>query len=100
MVQNTIDVFMDDFLVVGDSFGRCLHYLTEALKRSEDCPLVLIREKCNFMVKNAQCWGIVFSKKVLRLKELNLRKCESFSHLSQLKVREVFLGMRVSCGGS
>ena len=41
MVEDTIEVFMDDFSVVGDSFERCLIDLSEVLKRCEDCNLVL-----------------------------------------------------------
>ena len=41
MVEDTIEVFMDDISVVGDSFERCLNNLSEVLKRCEDCNLVL-----------------------------------------------------------
>ena len=41
MVEDTIEVFMDYFSVVGDSFERCLTNLSEVLKRCEDCNLVL-----------------------------------------------------------
>ena len=37
MVEDTIEVFMDDFSVVGDLFERCLTNLSEVLKRCEDC---------------------------------------------------------------
>ena len=33
MVEATIEVFMDDFSVVGDSFNHCLSHLAEVLKR-------------------------------------------------------------------
>ena len=48
MVEDTIEVFMDDFSVVGDSFEQCLTNLSEVLKRCEDCHLVLNWEKCQF----------------------------------------------------
>ena len=41
MVEDTVEVFVDDFFVVGDSFKRCLKNLSEVLKRCEDCNLVL-----------------------------------------------------------
>ena len=41
MVEYTIEVFMDDFLVIHGSFDRCLSYLVEFLKRCEDCNLVI-----------------------------------------------------------
>ena len=36
MVEDTIEVFMDDFSVVGDSFERCLTNLSEDLKICEN----------------------------------------------------------------
>ena len=41
MVEDTIEVFMDEFSVVGDSFERCFKNLSQVLKRCEDCNLVL-----------------------------------------------------------
>ena len=41
MVEDTIEVFMDDFSVVGHSFECCLSHLAGVLKRCEDCNLVL-----------------------------------------------------------
>ena len=41
MMENTIEVFMNDFSVVGDSFEWCLSHSSEVLKRCEDCNLVL-----------------------------------------------------------
>ena len=35
-VEDTIEVFMDDFFVVGDSFEWCLTNLSEVFKRCED----------------------------------------------------------------
>ena len=45
MVEDTIEVFMDDFAVVGESFERCLSHLSEVLNRCEYCNLVLNWEK-------------------------------------------------------
>ena len=63
MVEDTIEVFMDDFSVVGDSFERCLTNLSEVLKRCEDCNLVLNWEKCHFMVKEGIVLGHRISEK-------------------------------------
>ena len=40
MVEDTSEVFMDDFSVVGESFEQCLNNLSEVLKRREDCNLL------------------------------------------------------------
>ena len=63
MVEDTIEVLMDDFSVVGYSFERCLTNLSEVLKRCEDCNLVLNWEKCHFMVKEGIVLGHRISEK-------------------------------------
>ncbi|GKD82360.1 reverse transcriptase domain-containing protein, partial [Tanacetum coccineum] len=60
MIEETMEVFMDDFSVFGDSFSSCLSHLDKMLKRCEDTNLVLNWEKCHFMVKE----GIVLSHKI------------------------------------
>ena len=45
IMEDTIEVFMDNFSVVGDSFDRCLSNLAEVLKRCEDYNLVHNWEK-------------------------------------------------------
>nr|GEV38698.1 reverse transcriptase domain-containing protein [Tanacetum cinerariifolium] len=60
MIEKTMKVFMDDFLVFGDSFSSCLSHLDTILQRCEDANLVLNWEKCHFMVKE----GIVLSHKI------------------------------------
>ncbi|GJU66396.1 reverse transcriptase domain-containing protein [Tanacetum coccineum] len=49
MIEKTMEVFMDDFLVFGDSFDSCLSNLEKMLKWCEDTNLVLNWEKCHFM---------------------------------------------------
>ena len=42
MVKDTIEVFTDDFSVVGDSFDHCLSHLAKVLKRCEIVTLFYI----------------------------------------------------------
>ncbi|GJU37143.1 reverse transcriptase domain-containing protein [Tanacetum coccineum] len=51
MIEKTMEVFMDDFSVFGDSFSTCLTHLEKMLKRCEDTNLSLNWEKSHFMVK-------------------------------------------------
>ncbi|GJW19563.1 reverse transcriptase domain-containing protein, partial [Tanacetum coccineum] len=60
MIEETMEVFMDDFSVFRDSFSSCLSNLDKMLKRCEDTNLVLNWEKCHFMVKE----GIVLGQKI------------------------------------
>nr|GEZ47868.1 reverse transcriptase domain-containing protein [Tanacetum cinerariifolium]GEZ51101.1 reverse transcriptase domain-containing protein [Tanacetum cinerariifolium] len=60
MIEKTMEVFMDDFLVFGNSFQSCLSHLEKMLKRFEDTNLCLNWEKSHFMVKE----GIVLGHKI------------------------------------
>ncbi|GKE00733.1 reverse transcriptase domain-containing protein [Tanacetum coccineum] len=60
MLEETMEVFMDDFSVFGDYFSSYLSHLDKILKRCEDTNLVLNWEKCHFMVKE----GIVLRHKI------------------------------------
>ncbi|GJW28317.1 reverse transcriptase domain-containing protein [Tanacetum coccineum] len=63
MIEKTMEVFMDDFSVFGDSFSSCLSHLDMMLKRCEDTNLVLNWEKCHFMVKE----GIILGHKISKI---------------------------------
>nr|GEU31237.1 DNA-directed DNA polymerase [Tanacetum cinerariifolium] len=60
MVEKTMEVFMDDFSVFGNSFKNCLSRLDKMLQRCEDTNLSLNWEKSHFMVKE----GIVLGHKI------------------------------------
>ncbi|GKD35936.1 reverse transcriptase domain-containing protein, partial [Tanacetum coccineum] len=62
MIEESIEVFMDDFSVFGNSLDNCLNNLDKMLQRCKDANLVLNWEKCHFMVKE----GIVLGHKVSR----------------------------------
>ncbi|GJR92754.1 reverse transcriptase domain-containing protein [Tanacetum coccineum] len=60
LIEDSMEVFMDDFSVFGSSFDHYLKNLEKMLKRCEETNLVLNWEKCHFMVKE----GIVLGHKV------------------------------------
>nr|GEU29874.1 reverse transcriptase domain-containing protein [Tanacetum cinerariifolium] len=62
MIEKTMEVFMDDFSVFGNSFSSCLTNLDKMLKRCEETNLVLNWEKCHFMCRE----GIVLGHKILK----------------------------------
>nr|GEZ43150.1 reverse transcriptase domain-containing protein [Tanacetum cinerariifolium] len=53
MIEQTMEVFMDDFSVFGNSFSTCLTNLERMLKWCKDTKLALNWEKSHFMVKEA-----------------------------------------------
>nr|GEZ48526.1 retrovirus-related Pol polyprotein from transposon 17.6 [Tanacetum cinerariifolium] len=60
MVEKTMEVFMDNFSVFGNSFKNYLSHLDKMLQRCEDTNLSLNWEKSHFMVKE----GIVLGRKI------------------------------------
>ncbi|GKD97320.1 reverse transcriptase domain-containing protein [Tanacetum coccineum] len=60
MIEESVEVFIDDFSVFRNSFDKCLNNLDKMLQRCKDAHLVLNWEKCHFMVKE----GIVLGHKV------------------------------------
>ncbi|GKE35545.1 reverse transcriptase domain-containing protein [Tanacetum coccineum] len=78
-IEETMEVFMDDFSVFEDSFSSHLSNLDKMLKRCEDTNLVLNWEKCHFMVKE----GIVLGHKILKSGiEVDRAKFDVISKLS------------------
>ena len=60
MVEKSIEVFMDDFSMIGSTFDDYLHNLTLVLKRCMETNLVLNWEKFHFMVRE----GIVLGHRI------------------------------------
>nr|XP_016493968.1 PREDICTED: uncharacterized protein LOC107813241 [Nicotiana tabacum] len=92
MVEDILEVFMDDFSVVGDSFGECLQNLDRVLARCEDTNLVLNWEKCHFMVEEGIVLGHKISKRGI---EVDKAKIEVISRLpppTSVKGVRSFLG--------
>nr|GEW42805.1 DNA-directed DNA polymerase [Tanacetum cinerariifolium]GFA16562.1 DNA-directed DNA polymerase [Tanacetum cinerariifolium] len=57
MIEKTMEVFMDDFSVFGNSFQSRLSHLERMLRRCEDTNLCLNWEKSHFMVKEGQYYA-------------------------------------------
>nr|GEU87259.1 reverse transcriptase domain-containing protein [Tanacetum cinerariifolium] len=92
MIEKTMEVFMDDFSVFGNSFRTCLSHLDKMLKRCEDTNLCLNWEKSHFMVKE----GIVFSHKISK-NEIEVDKAKvdviaKLPHPTTVKGIRSFLG--------
>ncbi|GJS38223.1 reverse transcriptase domain-containing protein [Tanacetum coccineum] len=81
MIEKTMEVFMDDFLVFGNSFSTCLTNLEKMLKRCEDTNLALNWEKSHFMVKEGIILGHKISKKGI---EVDKAKIDIHQRLSKI----------------
>ena len=92
MVEKTIEVFMDDFFVLGKSFDNCLENLRRALIRCEETNLVLNWEKCHFMVKEGIVLGHQISKRGIEVDKAKIDTIEKLSPPSSVKGIMSFLG--------
>nr|GEX38381.1 reverse transcriptase domain-containing protein [Tanacetum cinerariifolium] len=91
MVEKTIEVFMDNFLVFRNSFQSYLSHLERMLKRCEDTNLCLNWEKSHFMVKEGIVLGHKISKQGIEVDKAKVdvititspNKCQGYSKLSR-----------------
>ncbi|GJZ11757.1 reverse transcriptase domain-containing protein [Tanacetum coccineum] len=92
MIEKTMEVFMDDFLVFGDSFATCLSNLDKMLKRCEDTNLVLNWEKCHFMCREGIVLGHKISKSGIEVDRAKVDVIAKLPHPTTVKGVRSFLG--------
>ncbi|GJW53471.1 reverse transcriptase domain-containing protein [Tanacetum coccineum] len=95
MIEKTMEVFMDDFSVFGDSFSACLSHLEEMLKRREDTNLSLNWEKSHFMVKEGIVLGHKISKSGIKVDRAKVKVIAKIPHPTTVKCVRSFLGHAV-----
>nr|GEV87607.1 reverse transcriptase domain-containing protein [Tanacetum cinerariifolium] len=94
MIEQTMEVFMDDFSIFGDSFSTCLTNLEKMLKRCKDTKLALNWEKSQFMVKEGIILGHKISKKGIEVDKAKIEPFELMCDASEFAVGAV-LGQRI-----
>nr|GEX39969.1 reverse transcriptase domain-containing protein [Tanacetum cinerariifolium] len=92
MLKKTMEVFMDDFSVFGNSFSTCLTNLEKMLKRCEDTKLALNWEKSHFMVKEGIVLGHKISKKGIEVDKAKIEVILKLPHPTTVKGIHNFLG--------
>ncbi|GJT32259.1 reverse transcriptase domain-containing protein [Tanacetum coccineum] len=92
MIEKTMEVFMDDFSVFGNSFSTCLSNLERMLKRCEDTNLALNWEKSHFMVKEGIVLGHKISKKGIEVDKAKIDVIAKLPHPTTVKGIRSFLG--------
>ncbi|GJS42468.1 reverse transcriptase domain-containing protein [Tanacetum coccineum] len=90
MIEKTMEVFMEDFSVFGNSFGNCLSRVDKMLQRCEDTNLYLNWEKSHFMVKEGIVLGHKISKKGIEVDKAKVNVIAKLPHPTTVK------GSRVS----
>nr|GEY56414.1 reverse transcriptase domain-containing protein [Tanacetum cinerariifolium] len=92
MIEKTMEVLMDNFLVFGDSFQSCLSHLEKMLKRCEDTNLCLNWEKSHFMVKEGIVLGHKISKEGIEVDKAKVDVITKLPHPTTVKGIRSFLG--------
>ncbi|GKE56396.1 reverse transcriptase domain-containing protein, partial [Tanacetum coccineum] len=92
MIKKTMEVFMDDFLVFGNSFGNCLSHVDKMLQRCEDTNLCLNWEKSHFMVKEGIVLGHKISKNRIEVDKARVDMIAKLPHPTTVKGVRSFLG--------
>nr|GEV07478.1 DNA-directed DNA polymerase [Tanacetum cinerariifolium] len=92
MIEKTMEVFMDDFSVFGNSFQSCLSHLEKMLKRCEDTNLCLNWEKSHFMVKEGIVLGHKISNQGIEVDKAKVDVISKLPHLTTVKGIRSFLG--------
>nr|GEV60218.1 reverse transcriptase domain-containing protein [Tanacetum cinerariifolium] len=92
MIEQTMEVFMDDFSVFGNSFSTCLTNLEKMLKRCEDIKLALNWERSHFMVKEVIVLGHKISKKGIEVDKAKIKIILKLPHPTTVKGIHSFLG--------
>ncbi|GJY89661.1 reverse transcriptase domain-containing protein [Tanacetum coccineum] len=92
MIEKMMEVFMDDFLVFGNSFENCLSRVDKMLQRCEDTNLCLNWEKSHFMVKEGIVLGHKISKKGIEVDKAKIDVIAKLPHPTTVKGVRSFLG--------
>nr|GFB24389.1 reverse transcriptase domain-containing protein [Tanacetum cinerariifolium] len=80
MIEQTMEVFMDDFSAFENSFSTCLTNLEKMPKRCEDTKLALNWEKSHFMVKEGIVLGHKISKKGIEVDKAKIEVISKLPH--------------------
>ncbi|GKA52936.1 reverse transcriptase domain-containing protein [Tanacetum coccineum] len=92
MVEKTMEVFMDDFSVFGNSFENCPSRLEKMFQRCEDTNLCLNWEKSHFMVKEGIVLGHKISKNGIEVDKAKIDVIAKLPHPTTVKGVRSFLG--------
>ena len=87
-----LEIFMDDFLIYGDSFEQCLYHLKLVLQRCMEKNLTLNWEKCHFMVKQGIVLGHKVSNKGIEVDKSKVEVITKLPEPTCLKDIRSFLG--------
>ncbi|CAM8973323.1 unnamed protein product [Rhodiola kirilowii] len=91
-IENTMEVFMDDFSVYGSFYDSCLENLSRVLDKCIETDLVLNWEKCHFMVQEGIVLGHLVSNRGIEVDRAKIEVIENLPPPRDVKGIRSFLG--------
>jgi Reverse transcriptase (RNA-dependent DNA polymerase) len=91
LIEKSMEIFMDDFSVYGQTFDDCLANLSKVLRRCEEVNLVLNWEKCHFMVQEGIVLGHLVLAKGLEVDKAKVEVIEKLPPPTNIKGVRSFL---------
>ena len=91
-IGESMEVFMEDFLVFGPSFDACLEHLTQILDVCLKKHLVLSWEKSHFMVREGIVLGHLVSSKGLEVDKAKVEVIQDLALPTSIRELRSFLG--------
>ncbi|GJU32019.1 putative nucleotidyltransferase, ribonuclease H [Tanacetum coccineum] len=92
LIEDSMEVFMDDFSIFGSLFDHCLKNLEKMLKRCEETNLFLNWEKCYFMVKEGIVLGHKISRSGIKVDKAKIESISKLPYPTNVKAIRSFLG--------
>ena len=91
-IEESLEVFMDDFLVFEPSFDTCLDHLMQILDVCVKKRLVLSLEKSHFMVNEGIVLGNLVSSKGLEVDKAKVEVIQNLALPKSIRELRSFLG--------
>ncbi|GKC79653.1 reverse transcriptase domain-containing protein [Tanacetum coccineum] len=92
MIEESVEVFMNDFFVFRSSFDHCLNNLDKMLQCCKDAHLVFNWEKCHFMVKEGIMLGHKVSEAGLEVDKVKIEVISKLPPPTNIKGIRSFVG--------
>ncbi|GJS14288.1 reverse transcriptase domain-containing protein [Tanacetum coccineum] len=92
MIEESVEVFMEDFSIFRNSFDKCLNNLDKMLQCYKDAHLVLNLEKCYFVAKEGIVLGYKVSGAGLKVHKAKINVISKLPPPTNIKGIRSFLG--------
>ena len=93
LLFKTVLCYIDDVLVMSQTFDQHLEHLSEVFQRFREARLRLHPKKCTFAVSEVKYLGVILSKDGVKLDKSKLKVMEEFPRPNSVKSLRSFTGL-------